>query len=361
MKKKNSMGVLRLSFVLTALFLWVTLIARALDPMWIFTVQITADVQKDPPQITLNWPVEQGSAPGQFVAGSYTIYRKAKTDTSWGLPLATLPGTATHYTDLAVSVGATYEYQIVKQATAYGAFNYTGYGYIFSGIEAAVTENRGTVILIVETNATASLSSELVRLQSDLIGDGWQVIPHGVSSNDSPAYVKSLIVADYNSDPADVTAVFLFGHVPILESGNLNYDGHGARPMPADSYYGDVNGDWSSLPDYLPSDVELEVGRVDFFNMPGAGAAIPFPGETELLRNYLNKDHDWRIHAISVRRLALMADRFGNSDNGEPKAASGYRNFAAFVDWRPTIRCKETRSRPIPRTWQLPRTAGFAC
>lgn len=330
MKKKFQEGF-TLCFALSAFFALSIPNAKALDPMWIFTVQVTATVQSNPPQITLNWPAEQGNAPGQFVASSYTIYRKAKTDTSWGLPLATLPDSATSYSDSAVTVGAAYEYQIVKQATAYGAFNYTGYGYIFTGIETAMTENRGTVILIVETNATASLSNELARLQSDLIGDGWQVITHGVSSSDSPAYVKSLIVAHYNAAPANVTAVFLFGHVPILQSGYLNYDGHGARPMPADSYYGDMDGNWSSLPDYLPSDVELEVGRVDFFDMPGAGAAIPFPSETELLRNYLNKDHNWRIHGINVRRLALMADRFGNSDNEEPKAASGYRNFAPFV------------------------------
>jgi hypothetical protein len=331
MKKKNSQRVIKLSFVLATFLFGITQFAIALDPMWIFTVQVTASVQKDPPGITLNWPVEQGNAPGEFLASSYTIYRKGKTDTSWGLPVITLPGSATSYTDSAVSVGATYEYQIVKQATAFGGFNYTGYGYIFSGVEAELTENRGTVILVVETNATANLSAELARLQTDLTGDGWQVISHGVSSSDSPAFVKSLIVADYQADPANVTAVFLFGHVPILQSGNLNYDGHGARPMPADAYYGDVDGNWSGLPDFLPSDVELEVGRVDFFNMPGAGAAIPFPSETELLRNYLNKDHNWRVHGISVRRLALMADRFGNSDNGEPKAASGYRSFAPFV------------------------------
>src|SRR6185436_3494357 len=105
-------------------------------------------------------------------------------------------------------------------------------------------------------------------------------------------------------DPANVQAVFLFGHVPVLQSGNLNYDGHLARPMPADAYYGDVDGDWSGSPDFIPSDVELMVGRVDLFNMPGAGAAIPWPNETELLRRYLNKDHDWRNKLINVPRRA---------------------------------------------------------
>src|SRR5437762_13602811 len=125
---------------------------------------------------------------------------------------------------------------------------------------------------MVETGVAGSLTTELAQLQSDLVGDGWQVIVHAVSGSDSPAYAKSLIVADYNADPANVKAVFLLGHIPVLRSGNLDYDTHGARPLPADSYYGDMDGDWSGSPDYLPSDVELEVGRVDFFDLPGIGA-----------------------------------------------------------------------------------------
>jgi hypothetical protein len=167
-------------------------------------------------------------------------------------------------------------------------------------------------------------------LQTDLIGDGWQVIRHDVSSNDTPASVRSLIISDYNADPANVSAVFLFGHVPILQSGFMDYDTHGARPMPTDCYYGDVNGDWSSSPSYLPSDVELMVGRVDLADMPGNAVPGTWPSETELLRNYLNKDHNWRFKQINVPRRALMADRFGDYD-GEARAATGFRNFTPFV------------------------------
>src|SRR2546430_5189244 len=31
-------------------------------------------------------------------------------------------------------------------------------------------------------------------------------------------------------------SVFLFGHVPILQSGFMNYDGHGARPMRSEEH-----------------------------------------------------------------------------------------------------------------------------
>ena len=193
-----------------------------------------------------------------------------------------------------------------------------------------MVEARGKLVLIVENRYTAALTNELARLQTDLTGDGWTVIRHDVSPNDTPVSVRNLIIADYNADPTKVNTVFLFGHVPILQSGNLNYDGHGARPMPADAYYGDVNGNWNGNPSYLPSDVELMVGRVDMFDMPGNYAPIPWPSEVELLRNYLKKDHAWRQKLVTVPHRALMGDRRGGVEGVAP-AASGYRNFQPLL------------------------------
>src|SRR6266850_1240467 len=255
----------------------------AVEPDWGFCVQLSATVQTSPPQITLQWE------PDEFGSDGYTVYRKSKTATSWGNPIATLPGSALTYTDTTVTVGATYEYQVLNQRSG-GAL---AYGYIYSGINAGLIEDRGTMVLLVATNATSGLGSELARLESDLIGDGWQVIRHDVSSNDTPAHCRSLVISDYNANPGSVNAVFLFGHVPILQSGMVNYDGHGARPMAADGYYGDVDGDWSSSPSFLPSDLELMVGRADLTDLPGAAITNGWPNETELLRNYVNKDHKW--------------------------------------------------------------------
>ena len=94
--------------------------------------------------------------------------------------------------------------------------------------------------------ATASLSNELGRLEADLIGDGWRVTRHDVSTNDSPAAVRSLIISDYSANPSAHQAVFLLGPVPILHSGNVNYDGHFTRAMPADAFYADIDGVWKS-------------------------------------------------------------------------------------------------------------------
>jgi len=304
------------------LFFHVTLL-EAEESTFVYAVQISAVVDVSPPRITLNWE------PDPYGANSYSIYRKAKNETSWS-GVTTVSGSVSNYNDTTVAAGATYEYQIIKSAV----LGYTGYGYIYTGINAPLTESRGKLVLIITTNSTIGLSNELARLQTDLTGDGWQVIRHDVSSNDTPVSVKNLITTDYYSDPGNVSAVFLFGHVPILQSGHLNYDGHLTRPMPADTYYGDMDANWptdpASSPSFLPSDVELMVGRVDLANMPGNGAANPWPAETELLRNYLNKDHNWRHNLINVPRVALMGNRRGD-EAGRAPASSGYRNFEPFV------------------------------
>src|SRR5215469_1143431 len=53
------------------------------DSTFVYAVQISATVQTNPPQITLNWE------PDPYGATNYVVYRKNKADLSWGAPLAT--------------------------------------------------------------------------------------------------------------------------------------------------------------------------------------------------------------------------------------------------------------------------------
>jgi hypothetical protein len=110
----------------------------------LYAVQISATIQTNPPQITLHWE------PDGLGAESYVVARKLKTDSFWG-PLTTLPGSTTTFSDSGVSVGAAYEYQVIKHAT----LGYTGYGYIYAGINAPLIENRGKVLLIVAANTNS--------------------------------------------------------------------------------------------------------------------------------------------------------------------------------------------------------------
>src|SRR5215469_8209154 len=311
-----------------------------------YSVQVSANVKASPAQITLSWPQDTVSTPK-----NYAVYRRAPGATSWG-NAKILSGSTTSYVDKNVSVGVPYEYEIVKKGS-----ECTGYGYIYSGIDVPLTENRGRLLLVVDNTYARQLDSELARLQQDLVGDGWTVSRIDVSRKDSPVHVKSLIKAQYAQDEANTKAVFLFGHVPVPYSGDIVPDGHYANHQgawPCDGYYADMDGTWTddSVDDTtaedsrnhnvpgdgkfdqstFPAPLKLMVGRVDLANMPGrmsAGGPATFPSEVELLRNYLEKDHRFRTGQFEMPEKSLIGDYFGVRD-GEAFAASGWRNFSVF-------------------------------
>src|SRR6266571_9482751 len=169
----------------TLLLLSAAQLGRAVEPTWEYSVQVSATVQTPPPQITLAWPQDTLGVPN-----SYTVYRKAPGATAWGAG-TTLAGSVTSYIDANVTTGSVYEYQIVKAASTY-----TGYGYIYAGINAPLVDNRGKVVLIVDNTYAANLAFELARLQQELVGDGWTVLRHDVSRTASVPSIKNLIKTD---------------------------------------------------------------------------------------------------------------------------------------------------------------------
>ena len=306
-----------------------------------YAVQVSATVSKFPPAVQLTWP-----APTVTPSG-YRIYRKSETDTSFGSPIATLGGSTTTWTDSNVAAGTAYEYKLDTNGS-YGT------GFIFAGIEVPLIEDRGKVVLLVDDTMAQPLINELSRLQQDLVGDGWTVIRHDISRTASLPSIKQTVASDYSADPTNVKALFIFGHVPVPYSGDLNPDGHSIHKgaWPADTYFANIDGNWSdnSVNDSgasartdnvqanwntpgdgkfdqstLPGDAKLQVGRVDLWNMPTFSAS-----ETELLRNYLNKDHNFRVGNINPERRGIVCDNFGTF-NGEAFAANGYRAFAPLM------------------------------
>ncbi|CAN5446569.1 hypothetical protein BH11BAC1_BH11BAC1_03300 [soil metagenome] len=301
-----------------------------------YTVQVNVTVHTAPPSLEFQWPLDTAST-------MYTVSRKLATAAAWTIIGSNLPGNSTGYSDTAIAIGDAYEYRISKISNGITAFTYT-----YSGIEAPAIEQRGKIILLVDSVFSMPLLSEIKTLMDDLEGDGWFVIRHDVSRTDSVPYVKSLIVNEYNSDPVEVKAVFILGHVPVPYSGNIAPDGHSDHygAWPADIFYGEVNNTWTdatvnattasrpqniNIPgdgkfdqSSIPGDVELEVGRVDFFDLP----AFSF-SEEELMRKYLEKDHAYRQKLFSVRPRALVDDNFGTF-GGEAFGSNGWR-LAALV------------------------------
>jgi hypothetical protein len=320
-----------------------------------YATQVSATIQSSPPVIVLGWPPNSEAV-------NFKVYRKLITETSWGNPIATLDTSATGYTDTNVIVGSSFEYQVEVLTDIYPYPNgspsdwFTSWGYCYAGIDVPMIENRGKIILIVDNTFSSALANELFRLQQDLVGDGWAVLRHDVGRSDSVTSVKALIQTDYNSDPANVRSVFLIGHVPVPYSGAINPDGHSDHygAWAADVYYAELDGPWTdnsvavtsaeragnyNVPgdgkfdqSTIPSDVDLEIGRVDLSNLP----AFAPKTELDLLRQYLNKDHSFRTGSINLQRRGLIRDNFGELE-GEAPASTAWRNFAGLCGSNTTV------------------------
>ena len=299
-----------------------------------FAVELSAEIQETPSRITLQWPSTNAS--------QIKIYRKIdKNNKTFSIPVATIAGSETQYVDNSVEIGQEYEYRVEKEYS-----NYSANGYILSGIKVSPKESRGSIVLLVESSKAIPLQQELKTLEEDLMGDGWMVIRHNIPVSDAPPQVKNRIVQDYNSAPNEVKAVLIVGHIAVPYSGLIVPDGHPPDHLgawPADAYYGDMNGTWTdssvnntgaldqrnhNVPgdgkfdqSVLPSDIELQVGRVDFHDLP-----VFSQSETELLRKYLNKNHAFRNKLFTASARGLIDDNFGDG-RLESFSSSLYRSF----------------------------------
>jgi len=286
-------------------FLLTLSVVLGLLPSWTAVAQAPQDrglllwteVEDAIPLIRLKWP-----APPAAVTG-YVIHRKARDDTAWSDAIAVLNANTRVYEDRYVETGKVYEYRL----TSMNGLSQVGYGYIQAGIKVPPVENRGKIILLVEAEVADDLKKELEILCKDLIGDGWQVLRHDVSRNATPQKARQFVVDAYNADPENVKAVFLLGHIPIFGSGSETrgpdaHTNHNGR-WPADAYYGYM-GDWTSNAiSMIPGPVSLQVGRVDFDDMPTFGK-----GATGLLRQYLKKVHKYRIGEMTTGKDCLIDD-----------------------------------------------------
>lgn len=300
------------------------------------SVQLWASVQSSPARITLNWTALSSTS-------SITVYRKTLAANTWGSAYATVTASATQFQDNAVAVGTLYEYRVVRVAGGV-----TGNGYIATGIEVPAVDSRGKLILLVDNTMAAPLANEIQQLERDLLADGWTVLRSDVSRTASVQSVRNTVMGLYNSDPGNVKALFLLGHVPVPYSGNQAPDGHGEHTgaWPCDGYYGELTGTWTdnsinnsnaqraenrNVPgdgrfdqSQFPSDLELQVGRVDLSDLPAFGQS-----ETELLRSYLNKLHSFKVKGFTPQERGIIFDNLQWVSN--PLAASGWRSLAPLV------------------------------
>jgi hypothetical protein len=247
--------------------------------------------------------------------------------------------------------GAETRYELTEDATgdtlsAGGLYSSPRFGNILAGISYEGPEDWGAVLLLVDEPVADSLAPELQRLELDMICDGYRVVRRDIPDGTSVPDVKDLIVAECQADP-DIATLFIFGDMAVPYSGNVkgaHLSHQGA--WPADLYYGELDAVWTdttvdntkalrtenhNVPGdgkfdqtFLPSDVDLQVGRVDLSNMPTFAES-----EVTLLRRYLDKNHAFRSSGISVPRSGLIRDNVGIA-GGTAYACTGWRNFTAM-------------------------------
>lgn len=226
-----------------------------------------------------------------------------------------------------------------------GPYEPPRFGHIFAGIRYAPPEDRGAVLLLVASDVVDELPDRVARLEVDLICDGYRVRRSVVEPSADVPDVKAAVVAARQSDPS-IGTVFILGSVPVPYSGNIQ-SGHPDHvgAWPADVYYGEIDGPWTdesvdntsaSRPQnhnvpgdgkfdqtFLPSDVDLEVGRVDLHDLPAFNT-----DEYTLLAQYLDKNHEYRRGVFTPAQLGLVDDNLGEAYGTAP-ACLGWRNFTA--------------------------------
>lgn len=329
------------------------------------TVPLTATASLSPLSVLIEWPNPTG--------GNLLLIRRTKgqTGAQWISLINATGSTQSSYLDQNIVAGQTYEYALRRTTTI------DALGYAHVAVHAPATDSRGKVMIVIDSTNASLLASELDRLKNDMIGDGWQVITRQIGSDATVTSVKSMIGTAYSLDPQGLKQVLLIGSVPVPYSGNTAWDGHGDHQgaWPADVYYGDLFGLWTdasvnnitparpanqNVPgdgkfdqSYIPSIVELAVGRIDFrkIDAPAFGEA----NATGLIRRYLDKNHAWRTGAYEVEQRALVDDNFGYF-GGEAFGANGYRNAYPVVGPANIVNT-DFFNNTNPQTWLM----GYGC
>lgn len=303
------------------------------------SVQLEAQISSDPTSITLSWD------DAVTATGDLDIYRREiGVGAFWGLPIATVAPTVLSYTDEDVAVNTRYEYRVRRPGA-----DVVGNGYLLASIELEPPVERGILLLVIEEGLLPALQLEIDRYRSDVRADGWRVKSILVTAAATDVEVKAEIINRYEEAPTERHALFLLGNVAVPYSGNIAPDGHTNNHQgawPADVFYADVDGNWTdqsvdittasgerndNVPgdgkwdqSTIPTNVELEVGRVDFDNLPHFSE-----GEIELTRRYLDKNHAFRRAAFRVPRRGLIENNFGGFAEGFGQ--NGLKNYATLV------------------------------
>lgn len=350
------------SFFILALFLSTALLPSFGQTSRDFAVMANFELGFSPPTINLSW------APNNFIK-FYEVYRRNYPVQAFERIATNI--TETSYTDANIVPDMTYEYLILARCSTRVVLNqvennfvWAATGYLMAGHKKEPLRYGTALILVDETQAEA-IKEELDGYIDGLVVSGWNVVARNVPRAETfdgakVKQVKSAILAEKAKNP-DISTVVLIGHVPVPYSGNFiaqpgqtyppdGHEEHGGA-WPSDLYYGVLEEDlWTdmtannTLPgrpenDNIPGDgkfdqstipgrVELQIGRIDFYNLKMSSQS-----ETELLKRYFGKVHKFKNGISLFNKKTLIDDNFPAVNFGflENFSSGGWRNGAALT------------------------------
>ena len=276
-------------------------------------LQLDGKIAEDGSHVEISWPKATAKTIERISIQRRVLGKTSKK--SWQ-NIASVRSFSQVYTDKTVQLGVAYEYRISRLSKKKRET-----GYWATGRDLLALDNRGIAIVIVDKTIANDLEPHLDRFTLDLIGDGWSVVRHDVPRGNDKNVIKNIQAARklrawikkrYYSNPAISHALILVGHIPLVKSGLSNPDGHNRRPLEADLFYADMDGVWHDngqgvlRHNIIPSDhIEMQVGRIDFSNLDGA-----LGDEVTLLKQYFDKNHDWRHGRLGDLRHAYGGNSF---------------------------------------------------
>ncbi|TNE34201.1 T9SS type A sorting domain-containing protein, partial [bacterium] len=250
------------------------------------------------------------------------------------------------WTDNTYKTGEIKEYLVLKVNSNNQAVSFD---VVTLGDKVERPNQLGGILILIDKEIENSLTAEISQLRYDLINEGWDVSTLSIDKGKTPKEVKDLIIEEYNNKKNKFNTLYLLGHIPVPYSGHFSSTGAAYPPdghvegsgnhtgaWPSDLYYGDLDGVWTDATvtyeqsasernnnrpgdgkfdqTILPSDVDLKVGRVDFYDMP-----VFSEDEVTLTKNYLAKAHLWRTGQLLSIDRGLIDDNFkgfGISNSG---------------------------------------------
>lgn len=230
------------------------------------------------------------------------------------------------------------QYKTVFTDTIDNSKNF-GYGYRYFSNQNRIQRIGKTLILVdfkIQNEIKQELNDYIHTLEKSGIKCDLRRTQRAEEFDAKKVQQTMAIVQEYHKDNPDLENIIIIGRVPFAMSGHYTPDGHrtesyGAWPTdlfyainsktlwqdssidttpPPDAFpwHHNIKADGKFDPGYLPNDVEINIGRIDMYNLPAFEES-----EAQLIKRYFQKNKNFRTGTITPENNAILDDGWGNT------------------------------------------------